>query len=112
MNVLALIYWFDFTDVFYIKVKSPDEDSIPEDDEDFRTSLSIENDEDGRPIPNPIQYWTSDERRLLEATPYSSAEVERIFSVFKAMLRDNRQSFIFENFKKILIVKCFLQKVK
>lgn len=43
--------------------------------------------------------------------PFTSAAVERVFSVFKAMNRDNRQCFIFDNLRKFVITKCILQKV-
>lgn len=38
--------------------------------------------------------------------PVVSCEVERIFSVYKTVLADNRRSFAFENLKKVLVVKC------
>lgn len=41
--------------------------------------------------------------------PVVSCEVERSFSIFKSILRDNRRSFKIENLKKHLIVACFCQ---
>lgn len=69
-------------------------------------------DPDENLMPPPINLWTPAERSYLEATPFSSAEVERTFSVYKAMDRDNRQSFHFQNFRQHVISKCILQKVR
>lgn len=49
---------------------------------------------------------TTNEIPKFKYMPVSSCEVERVFSVYKTMLRDNRRSIIFENFKKLLVVKC------
>lgn len=38
--------------------------------------------------------------------PLSSADVERIFSQYKCIYRDNRHRFTFENLKKHVILKC------
>lgn len=38
--------------------------------------------------------------------PITSAEVERMFSQYKSVLRDNRRSFLIENLKKHLVIKC------
>lgn len=43
--------------------------------------------------------------------PITSAAVERIFSIFIAMNRENRQRFTFDNLRKFVIDKCILQKV-
>ena len=38
--------------------------------------------------------------------PIVSVEVERTFSIYKSVLADNRQSFLFENLRQVLIVNC------
>lgn len=38
--------------------------------------------------------------------PIVSVEVERSFSIYKSVLADNRQSFLFENLRQVLIVNC------
>lgn len=43
---------------------------------------------------------------LMKFAPIVSCEVERSFSQYKSILRDNRQSFLFENLKKYVIVAC------
>lgn len=58
-----------------------------------------------------VMYWDSGERKCLDFAPFSSAEVERVFSIYKAMYRDNRKSFEFENFRKFVIAKSIFQKV-
>lgn len=68
-------------------------------------------DDDVSRIPEPIKRWSKEERKVLKATPYSSAEVERAYSVFKAMFRTNRQSFEFRTFQKFVITKYIIQKV-
>jgi hypothetical protein len=39
--------------------------------------------------------------------PVVSCDVERSFSKYKSMLRDNRRSFQFENLKSIFITSCW-----
>lgn len=58
-----------------------------------------------------LQYWKEEDLELLNKMPFTSAAVERIFSVFKTMNRENRQSFQFENLRKFVIYKYILQKV-
>ena len=43
---------------------------------------------------------------FMKCAPITSCEVERTFNRCKAIFRDNRQSFIFENLKKYVIVAC------
>lgn len=38
--------------------------------------------------------------------PVVSCDVERMFSVYNTILADNRRSFLFENLKQYLIIKC------
>ena len=38
--------------------------------------------------------------------PVVSCDVQRVFSMYKTVLADNRRSFLFENLKQHLIVKC------
>jgi len=43
---------------------------------------------------------------LLKYAPTTSCDVKRSFSQYKAILRSNRRSFIFENLKKCVVVAC------
>ena len=43
---------------------------------------------------------------FMKFAPITSCEVERTFNRYKAIFRDNRQSFIFENLKEYAIVAC------
>ena len=43
---------------------------------------------------------------LLKYAPTTSCDVERSFSQYKAIIRSNRRSFIFENLKKYVVVAC------
>lgn len=58
-----------------------------------------------------LYLWSDDELKCLDRIPWTSATVERAFSVYKAMNRENRQSFTFEHFRKYYIIKCILTKV-
>lgn len=42
----------------------------------------------------------------LKFAPITSVDVERSFSTYKALLADNRRSFLFENLRETLIVQC------
>ena len=42
----------------------------------------------------------------LKYAPIVSCDVERVFSKYKAILVDNRRSFIFENLLQHVIIKC------
>lgn len=50
--------------------------------------------------------FTIEEITKFKYMPFSSTEVERVFSVYKSMLRDNRRSIIFENLAKLVVLKC------
>ena len=42
----------------------------------------------------------------LDRAPVTSCAVERTFSQYKAILRENRQSFLFHNLKAFVVVAC------
>lgn len=50
--------------------------------------------------------YTSADIAAYKFAPLCSADVERIFSQYKSILRDNRQSFKFENLQKHVVLKC------
>lgn len=60
---------------------------------------------------SPLDKWSDEQLKLLKFFPLSTAQVERIFSIYKIMLRSNRRRFKFRNFKKFVIAKCILQQV-
>lgn len=62
-------------------------------------------------LVEPLIFWSSEDLEKLRNLPLTSAEIERIFSVYKAMLRSNRKKFEIENFFEFVISKCILQKV-
>ncbi|XP_003739588.2 uncharacterized protein LOC100904791 [Galendromus occidentalis] len=47
-----------------------------------------------------------DDQILLKFAPVVSCEVERSFSRYKSIFRDNRRSLLFENLKKYVVVAC------
>jgi Protein of unknown function (DUF 659) len=49
---------------------------------------------------------TPAEISLFKFAPVTSCDVERSFSVYKTFLAPNRQSFIFDNIKKYLVIRC------
>lgn len=52
--------------------------------------------------------YTLSELSAFKYAPTTSYEVERIFSSYKTILRDNRRSLLFENLKYHILVKCNL----
>lgn len=62
-------------------------------------------------LRSPLDQWTQSELGLLEFFPLTTSPVERVFSVYKIMLRSNRRRFRFHNFKKYVVAKCLLQQV-
>ena len=50
---------------------------------------------------------TPDEVSKFKYAPITSTEVERTFSKYKNILKDNRRSFHVENIKKFLIIQCY-----
>lgn len=65
---------------------------------------------DGR-LSKTLALWNAEYLQVLNEMPFTSVAVERIFSVYKAMNRENRQRFEFKNLRKFVISKCILQKV-
>lgn len=59
----------------------------------------------------PLTLWSDEELNLLNTVPFSSASIERVFSIYKSMYRENRRSFKFTNFRKFVICKCALNSV-
>ncbi len=47
--------------------------------------------------------YSADECAAFRYAPLVSAEVERSFSMYKAVLRDNRHSFTFENLRQHIV---------
>lgn len=43
---------------------------------------------------------------FMRYAPITSVDVERSFSAFKNLMTDNRQSFLFENIKRALVIQC------
>lgn len=50
--------------------------------------------------------YTIKEILAFKFAPISSVDVERSFSMYKNVLRSNRQSFLFENLREIFIIYC------
>ena len=53
-----------------------------------------------------IKQFSSSELTAFQFAPVVTCDVERMFSVYKTVLADNRRSFHFENLKYHLIIKC------
>ncbi|PSN38511.1 hypothetical protein C0J52_22137 [Blattella germanica] len=51
--------------------------------------------------------YTAEDLCKFKYAPITSCEVERSFSQYKAILRDNRRSFIFENLKHMFVPYCY-----
>lgn len=63
-------------------------------------------DEEDIPLPDELQIYTLNDLHLFKNAPTTSVDVERTFSEYKAVLASNRRSFIFENLKHHMIIKC------
>ena len=50
--------------------------------------------------------YTTDEIKAFKYAPLTSVDVERSFSMYKNVLKSNRQSFTFENLRKIFVIHC------
>ena len=50
--------------------------------------------------------FSNEELLSFKHCPTTSVEVERIFSQYKSVFRDNRKRFLVDNLKKHLIIKC------
>ena len=50
-------------------------------------------------LVNAAPHMAPEDMVLMRFAPTVSCEVERTFSCYKAILRDNRQSFLFKNLK-------------
>ena len=53
-----------------------------------------------------IKQFSSDELILFVNAPVVTCDAERVFSVYKTVLADNRRSFLFDNLKQHMIIKC------
>lgn len=53
-----------------------------------------------------IKQFSSDELVLFVNAPVVTCDAERVFSVYKTVLADNRRSFLFDNLKQHMIIKC------
>lgn len=58
-------------------------------------------------VPEGLDNWNIDNVYSLRYALITTCEVERTFSMYKAVLRWNRQSFRFHNLRKYFIVHCF-----
>ncbi|KAF0750784.1 Uncharacterized protein FWK35_00038040, partial [Aphis craccivora] len=54
-------------------------------------------------LPEDLSF---DDIAFMRYAPITSVDVERSFSAYKNLLTDNRQSFLFDNIKRALIVQC------
>jgi hypothetical protein len=64
----------------------------------------------GREIRNDdedLAELSSEDISCFKYVPIVSADVERSFSKYKAMLRDNRRSFLFDNLKAHFVTSCW-----
>jgi hypothetical protein len=57
-------------------------------------------------VVSPPFKFSPKELACYRYAPLVSCEVERSFSQYKSVLRDNRQSFLFENLRCYLIIHC------
>lgn len=71
--------------------------------------LNIYKSQNGR--PEPLNKWSEYELSLLDNISMASAEVERIFSIFNQLYRNNRRSLLHENLKNLIISKCIMKEV-
>lgn len=53
---------------------------------------------------------TPEDIAKFKMAPLTSCDVERSFSQYKAILRDNRRGFSFENFRQCFVTHCFLNR--
>lgn len=58
-------------------------------------------------VPEGLNNWNIDNVHSLRHAVITTCDVERSFSMYKAVLRWNRQSFQFRNLRKYFIVHCF-----
>jgi hypothetical protein len=50
--------------------------------------------------------FTPHEVACFKYAPVTTCDVERSFSMYKSLLRDNRQSFAFDNLRMHLVIHC------
>ena len=53
-----------------------------------------------------IRRFSSSDLTAFQYAPVVSCDVERIFSVYKNILADNRRKFHFETLKQVMMIKC------
>lgn len=53
-----------------------------------------------------VQNYSANELAMFRNTPLSSCDVERTFSLYKAILAPYRRSFLFENLKRNIVICC------
>lgn len=58
-------------------------------------------------VPEGLNNWTIDDVYSLRYALITTCEVERSFSIYKAVPRWNRQSFEFRNLRRYFIVHCY-----
>ena len=46
------------------------------------------------------------EMAYFKFAPVTTCDVEQSFSVYKTFMADNRRSFLFENLKKVFVIRC------
>jgi hypothetical protein len=72
----------------------------------MRTVLSMLKDESACEDPICIEQMSAQDLLCLTNAPLVTCEVERSFSRYKTIFRENRHRFKFENLKMILVISC------
>lgn len=57
-------------------------------------------------MPSDLKTYTALELEAFKYAPITSCDVERYFSMYKEVLRDNRRRFLFENLEQHVILFC------
>lgn len=60
----------------------------------------------GETIQNATMNYTISETMAFKFAPITSVDVERSFSMYKSVLRSNRQNFLFENLSEMFVIYC------
>lgn len=73
----------------------------------FETFKTINNVLNGSGSLSDLAYnFSLSELTSFKYAPITSSHVERVFSQYKAIFRDNRQGFLFENLKQTVMLAC------
>ena len=105
LNKVKTVFKHNYDQIYYQKFKS-----VFGNNKGFSTIKDVSRVLNNGPIP--LQEMTQELAQLslldmekLNYAPLVSCDVERVFSEYKTVLTDNR-SFLYENFKKYVIIKC------